>query len=626
MKRKLFTLSNISLNLSYILCTPLAFSEQISATNFGINNKSDETIVITANRTVQDKFDTLAAVDIFTRDTIDKIQPLSITDLLSRVAGVSVAAQGTSAHQSSVFVRGANSDHVLILINGVRVGSATLGTKSIADIPVQLIERMEIIRGPRAALWGADAIGGVIQIFTRSLNANEGQIGFKTGSNSLYQGYAAIGLGNEQHNYTISASAEKSQGFDIIVPNGSNDQSDDDGYKRQSIGLTGTSQFTKVYALEVSSQFDKGTTDIDANTLYSGDETNYENYYFLLRNQLQLSHANLQLSLSTSQDRTEDNYSDYNDNIDDNNFTTIRDQVSALIQIPFTTSSEIITGAEWYNERVESNNIYSETERDASALFITGRHSINQVKLEGSIRHDKVGDINGETTYQLAAGYQIGKELLLSISHGTAFKAPSFNDLYYPWSGNPNLISETSHSTELLTRYQNDLISVEISIYHSDFDNLIEWAAIDSSDPNSPWQPSNVAQAKILGGEATIYADIFDISNRLTLSHVDAEDKAKKSQLARRPNFSANYNLGYSIGQLDFAFDVNYQGSSYDTPTATEKALDAYTLMDIGLNYRLNDQLSLFTKVTNLANKNYQQVSEYPGAGREYTFTVDYTF
>jgi len=617
----------IALSISSLLYSSISFADEANTAKI---NKADETIVITANRTIQDKFDTLASVNIFTRENIEQIQPLSVSDLLGRVAGISINSQGTSAHKTSAFVRGTNSDHVLILVDGVRVGSATLGSKSIANIPVQLVERVEVIKGPRAALWGSDAIGGVIQIFTRDLSAGEGQAGIKVGSDSLYQGYGAIGFGNAQNNYTLSATAEKSDGFDVIVPDGSSkytvDQNDKDGYDRQSIALAGTSQFTQAYALELNTQYDQGTTEIDSNTKYSGDETTYENYHFLLRNHLQLEQLYLQLGLSTSEDSTEDNYSKYNGQNDATNknslFTTNREQVTALAQLPLADSSEVTAGFEWYTESIDSNKEYDETDRDARAFFVTGRHDIEQVKLEASVRYDKVGDIDSETTYQVAAGYQVNDQLLFSLSHGTAFKAPSFNDLYYPWQGNPDLISETADTSEFLARFQNETLSAEISIYQSDIDNLIEWAPTASG----AYKPSNVAKAKILGAEATFTADIYNTNNTLTLSHVDAEDKTTDHQLARRPNFSANYNFVYSLKQFDFTFDVDYQGSRYDGSNDPVKTLEAYTLLDVGVNYRLNSQVSLLAKVTNLTDKDYQTSSEYPGSERGYTLTLDYKF
>ncbi len=135
-----------------------------------------------------------------------------------------------------------------------------------------------------------------------------------------------------------------------------------------------------------------------------------------------------------------------------------------------------------------------------------------------------------------------------------------------------------------------------------------------------------IRDQKFLGVEATFSAEIFDTNNRLTLSHVDAEDKKSGKQLARRPNFSANYNFAYALGQLEFTVDVNYQGSRYDLKGAATKALEAYTLVNLGLNYQLNDQVNILAKMTNLTDKNYNQAIEYPGAERGYSLTLDYKF
>ncbi len=611
-----------------------AFTSSLSYANANINaieendNIIDEVIVVTANRSEQNKFDVLAAVDVFDRDAIEELQPLSVADLLSRAAGVSIAQQGTSAHKTSVFVRGTNSDHVLILVNGVRVGSATLGNKELSSIPVQLIERVEIVRGPRAALWGADAMGGVIQIFTRKLEASDGQVGLKIGSNNLWQGYGAIGFGNEEHSYTLSASVETSDGYDVITPNSSNpyavDQSDDDGYHTESVALNGLSKFTDIYSLEINAQFDQGTTELDANTAFSGDETSYENYNFLLRNQWQLEQAYLQLGLSTSNDKSEDNYDKYQDFSPANLFETERNQISALIQLPLAEQTEISLGGEWYNEKVTSNAIYSKTERNVNAVFITGRHSFDQIKLEASVRHDEVGNLDSEITYQLGAGYQLSEKLLVALTHGTAFKAPSFNDLWYPWGGNSELISETADSTEVLTRYLDDSYSVEVSLYQTNIDNLIEWAPIDPSDPYSPWQPFNIDNAEITGAEATITADIFSLTNRLTLNQINAEDKNTGKQLPRRPKFSGNYIVTYPGNGWDSSFEINHQGERLDSKDGV--MLSSYTLINLRASYAVTDDLTLFAAITNVGDKKYQTANTYQGAERGYNLTVDYRF
>jgi len=534
-----------------------------------------ETIVVTANRSVQERFDVLAAVDVFTHADIEKIQAKSITDLLNHVAGINTITQGSEAHQSSVFVRGSNSDHVLVLIDGVRVGSATLGNKNFGDIPVQLIERIEVVRGSRAALWGSDAIGGVIQLFTRKLDNNEARLGAKIGSHNLWQTYGAIGLGNDNHQYTLSAVAAASDGFDVITPDPSNpyaiDQADDDGYDRQAVALTGSSKINDHYQINSSAKLTQGTTEIDAS--FGGDETHYKNHQLAIHNIISLGQFNLQINLANSRDFNEDNADKLFTGANKTYFETKRDQVSALAQVPLNNNGEIAAGIDWYNEQIASSNDYSALSRNALAIFASARQQIEQFKLEGSIRYDEVGDISGNTSYQLGLGYQLSEKLLMVLSQGTSFKAPTFNDLYWPEAfgsaGNPNLKPETANNVEFLSRYHVDNYSLELSLYKTKFDDLIEWAPLDVNDPFGGYQPSNVDKATVRGAEATVNTFLLGVEHALTLSHIEARNDNTGKQLAPRPYFTASYNLNYQLDKLNTNIEILYQGKRYDTNMAT---------------------------------------------------------
>ncbi|WDE06540.1 TonB-dependent receptor [Thalassomonas viridans] len=609
----------LALSVTSALTSSLAFAAPEAG-----ETQIDETLVVTANRTLENKFDVLAAVDVFDRDAIEEIQPLSVGDLLNRLAGINVVNQGTKANNSSVFVRGANSDHVLILINGVRVGSATLGIKSLASLSLPLIERIEVVRGPRAAQWGSDAIGGVVQIFTRDFASGEGQIGSLYGSDNTWQAYGAIGFGNSEHNYTLSASKESSDGYDVNRANPNNpwevEQPDEDGYELESVAIRGTSRFTNTYQLEFSSQLEQGDVEFDSS---QGDESEFKNHHILLRNHFQLENSNLQLSYANSRDR---------DITSGNNTTpglleTRRDQLSGLIQIPLGEASELVAGADWYKEDINSSasSQYAKDKRKTRAFYLTGRHQLDRLKLEASLRRDKVERINSETTYQLGAGYQVNDNLLVAVTHSTAFKAPTFNDLYHPFGGNEDLTSETADNTELLVRYQEDGYSAEVSLYHTDYDDLIEWAPIDPNDPFSVWSPANIDQADIKGIEATLSADLFGTSNSLTLSHTDAENDKTGLQLARRPYFSANYSIHYQGNNWDAAVDINHQGSRYNDASHNQH-LGSYTLVNLVINYQLTEQFKLSAKVDNLTDKSYETSLFYPGAERGYSLNLDYRF
>ena len=383
MKKTILALSVASAFTStQALAAPKAADTQVDETLV------DETMVVTASRTLENKFEVLAAVDVFDRDAIEEIQPLSVGDLLNRLAGINVVNQGTKANNSSVFVRGANSDHVLILLNGVRVGSATLGVKNLASLSLPLIERVEVVRGPRAALWGSDAIGGVVQIFTRDLDAGEGQIGSLYGSDNTWQAYGAIGFGNSEHSYSLSAVKESSDGYDVNRANPAApwevEQPDRDGYDLESVAIRGISRFSDSYQLELSSQLEQGDVEFDSS---SGDESEHKNHHILVRNHFQFENSRVQLSYANTRDSE----------ITSGNLTTPslletrRDQLSGLIQVSQGQDSELIAGGDWYNEDVNTSagSEYAKDKRKTRAFYLTGRHQLDKLKLEASLRRDK---------------------------------------------------------------------------------------------------------------------------------------------------------------------------------------------------------------------------------------------
>ena len=590
------------------------------------HNDPIENIVVTANRTTQDKFDVLASTAVFSRDDIERIQPLSVADLLTRVAGVTIAKTGGIAQQSSVFVRGSSSGHLLVLVNGVRVGSATLGSKDLSSIQVQLIERIEIVKGPRAALWGSDAMGGVLQIFTRKLTAGEKQIGVKYGSNNHKQGYGAIGLGNEQHNYTISGNVESSTGFDVIKPNPNSwtvNQPDKDGFHRQSFALVGNSQFNHVFSIETNAQLDKGVTEID--NAWGGDEITLNNHNLLVRGHLNYDTSQYQLSIANSKDYNKDNNKEkqaaFNPNATNNLFKTVRNQISATANYNLYEQGELLIGVEHYKEKVTGSIDYTQNERTANAFFITTRQQVQQLKLEASIRRDSISALKSKVTYQLGVGYDISDNFLIAINHGTAFKAPTFNELYYPFSGNPDLKPETAKNTELLTRYQNNRYSIETSIFRSNYNNMIIW----EPDISGLWRPLN-ASPLIKGIETNISYNIFEFKNTLTFSHIDAQNDQIHKQLLRIPYFSANYNIDYQGDNWSIGLDLNYQGGRYDIDGSQRIRLASNTVINLNASYEITPKLSLFAKIANLNNRKYQQINEHPADNRNVSLTLDYKF
>ncbi|KGJ99029.1 TonB-dependent receptor domain-containing protein [Thalassotalea sp. ND16A] len=607
----------------------------------------DENILITANRSQQEQFLSLSSADIITSDEIKAMQVSSVTDILNTIAGINVVNQGGSGQSSSVFMRGTNSNHSLVLIDGVRVSSATLGSTNFSAMSPSQISRIEVVKGPRAALWGSDAIGGVIQIFTKQHAAGEGAVSVGIGSNGYVQGDAAIGLGNEQHSLTISVSTESSDGFNAYHSDPLNDydinEDDDDGYDRFSISAVGKSQVTNTLSLHLASRFESGNSEFDASypdqpcwndpatacPVYYANEQDHENYSVKLSSQYQGDNIFSEVAIATSQDQGES----FGNDTQKSRITTERDQVSFINQYSFTGQSSVNLGLEYYNETVSTSSdldpwtadfqSWAEDERDVSAVFLQGRHQQGQLLLEAAVRYDDIERLGSETTYNASIGYQPSDDWLVSLNRGTGFKAPTFNDLYWPGSGNPDLKPEEITNTEILVRHQftdNTLDgSVEVTVFDSEITNLIAWA------PNEfgLWFPANINAADIRGVEATVTANFNSIHNTLAIAFVEAEDGDTGKQLLRRPELTATYAIDYHWQDFSFSGMVTYRDESIDSGDAK---LDSYVLLDLGVSYQATANLSVNAKVNNLLDEEYETALNYLADGTNYKASITYSF
>jgi vitamin B12 transporter len=638
MKTKLFNKTPIQLAIAGAifssLTTSVAYANDASADEM-------ENIIVTANRTQQDQFLTLSATQVISKSEIVALQPQSVTDLLDKVAGVSVVNQGGGGQASSVFMRGTNNGHTLILVDGVRIASATLGSTSFGSISVALIERIEIVKGPRAALWGSDAIGGVIQIFTKKQHLGEGVISAGIGSNGLWKTDASIGLGNEEHSLTLTVSAEESDGFTATKIDGNAYDVDEDGYNRLSFGAIGESKVNDEFTLHLASRWEQGGADYDQSIKYynpdngKANESEYENYYLRVAGQYSKGALFTEVSLATSQDQGETFGNDVKKS-DSDEIKTQRDQVSALGQYSFNDSTSFTAGVDFYTEEVSTDTDkdawtegfqkWAVEERDVSAIYIQARHQEDAFLFEGAIRRDDIEDVDVEATYNASVGYQINDSWLVSLNRSTGFKAPSFNDLYWPGSGNPDVKPESITSNEILFRSQfsHDGFDgkVEVSFFESEIENLIAWAP----DASGAWKPSNINQADIQGFELSLNATDGDFSHQLALSSIDAKDSKLDVQLARRPELTANYTLGYHWDDFTLSGAFSYRDESPEDTKVDSDVLGDYWLVDLSVSYQATDKLVFNGKVNNLLDEEYETSQNYIADGTNFLVTATYSF
>ncbi|WMS86074.1 TonB-dependent receptor domain-containing protein [Pleionea litopenaei] len=575
----------------------------------------DKTITVTANRSMQNATNALAAIEVLSRQDIEKINPVSVTDLLETFSGIDVTRSGGHGQASSVYTRGGNNGHTLILIDGVRVGSATLGVKEINAIPVALIERIEFVKGPRASLWGSDAISGVIQIFTRRLGHQEYQVNLTAGSHHAQSGHLAVGFGNEKIQNTITVSSEASEGFDVLQ----SAEPDDDGYRRVAAAIKGDYSLSNVLALDWTLRHTRGNSEYD-NAYGGSNESDFENTLLNIRYIYQENDWNSELAVRHSLDHS----IDYGNGITRamaGIFETERNQASGSIGRKINDHWQLTGGLEWFEDKVaQSSTNYATTERFTNSAFINSIFQVARFSSEISLRYDDVENVDTETTYNLSLGYRPNEHWLVAVSTAEAFKAPTFNDLYYPSglysSGNPLLKPEYAKSNELLVKWNNADTRLSISVYDNDIDDLIDWQA----DANFFYQPVNVNSATIKGTDISVDFQQNNFNHRIAATYVDAKDNESNRQLNRRAKQLASYQITYNQSQLEWFAIVKYTGERPDGAVM----LDSYSSIDIGLNYQISHRLAMQLKINNLSDEDIQSLNNYTPIQREAYLTVTY--
>lgn len=585
-----------------------------------IQPESMETMVVTANRYEQGVKDLVSPIEVITRDEIKAIQPSSITDLLKRLPGVQVANQGGPGNTSALFIRGRSTRNVLVMINGIRVGSATTGMASLSALPLKSIERVELLRGPRSSTYGTDAVSGVLNIITSSKNDVRSEVGVGFGSNghTEYNATYANTFGDSWLNFT--GSYVSSDGYNVIPTSINAADKDDDGYKSKYVIIDGGTDFNDQFSLKGTSFFQAEESDYDS-PWPGNDEAESENYNVGVTGEYKGNDFISSLTLATNQDKltTSGQVPDTSD-IKTNRY-------SATLHNKFDVNSSMVIsgGLDWYEEKVDNSRTeLSEDTRSNVAAYLGTTYYGNGYTTELNARIDDNETFGDFKTFQVGANYDLNEHLRLVGLFGTAFKAPTFNNLYWPrfcsawgcYEGNPNLLPEESTSGEIAVESSFDILDVRVGYHHSEVENLISTVG-DS--------PQNIGEAEIKGVEVVASFDTFGIYHDVSYDWLDTENKATGKELVRRAEHSAKWNMGYEF--CDFQFDVStiYQGKRF-SDTANDVELEAYSLTDVAVTYHFNSNLDLRARVANVFDKEYETVKDFVTPERAYYANVSYTF
>ena len=574
-----------------------------SITQTSIAVETNEPVIVTATRTAQTTDETLASVTVITQEDIEKTGAKTLAEVLSGVQGINVTSNGAFGKVTSIFTRGTESDHTILLIDGIKFRSATSGAPSLQFIPVSQIERIEIVRGPRSSLYGSEAIGGVIQIFTKK-GKKKNIIEAETGFGSYDSAKANIGTSGSAgaFDYAFNVGRFQTQGIDILQTS----DPDKDGYKNNSFGFNAKYSPDSRFNISANILHAEGETEVD-NDYYNNNSSEFTNQ--VIGTTLSYSPTNnfsSKLLLGRGLDK---NYG-YGSN-SPSITTTKYYQASWQNDFYFEKNRVISAGLDYQKDHVNSTTNYALQERYNNGLYIQYLDKFGKTDLLAALRHDDNQQFGEHTTGNLGFGFPITSSLRITGSFGTAFKAPTLNELYYPGGyGNPNLQPEESKSLEIGLSAKEGWGQWNISSYTTKIKNLI-----------ADYPATNLDRTEIDGFEANFVTSIYGWNTKFEMTLLDPKDKSSSKQLLKRPKRSFKLNVDKNFGKWDIGTNIITQSRRLDY---YGDFMGGYTVVNLFGNYSLDKNWEIRGHLDNLFDKNYETSDRYNTQDRSLFVTIAY--
>ena len=567
-------------------------------------------VVVTATRTQTSTADTLASVSVITREDIERLQPTSTEELLRALPGVDVAQNGPFGKATSVFIRGTNSDHVVVLVDGIRVGEASSGSANLQYLPPEHIQRIEVVRGPRASLYGPDAVGGVIQIFTRESASAEAGYSARAdvgsfGSERLGAGYTG-GYGNTR--WDVYGSGFSTDGIDVLG------DGDADGYRYGAASAGLSHRFANGIRVAANAFRTEGNTEFDGFMR----ETDFVKQFASTDISAPVTRAWFtRLTIGRSWDDSE-NFGGGGVTEFNNRRWSVRWQNDYAVSADHLLSA----GVDYLSDELADDSDFGGQNRYNIGVFLQDQLRFGRNDLAASLRYDNFSEIfDDQVTGSLAVSRELEPGLRGIFSFGTAYRVPTLNELYFPGFGNTQLEPEESRSFELALDHRSSEIGWRVTLFHNEIDNLI--AAVERPPGSFIFVAENVNEARISGMEVSTDFHWMSWFWRVSGTLQDHEDENTGNFLPRRARQSLRVEADRSLGLADVGWTVLAAGERFSDSGNTRR-MAGYTLVDLRASYPLAPGWRLKGTINNVLERDYELVKGFNQPERTFFVSLQY--
>ena len=574
-----------------------------------------EEIVITATRIEEAIEDTTSDVIVIKEKDIKNMNVQFITDVLRRIPELSLVQNGGAGKLATVFLRGGDSTHTLVMIDGVKVKSTTTGSFDFSGINVDDIERIEIVKGPQSTIYGSEAMAGVINIITKK---GEGKpkvdISVESGSFGTYKPSVTVSGGDKKLNYRVTGSYFSTDGISAAKQG-----SERDGYRNTSLSGKFGLRPSEKFELEFTGKYYYDRSELDDFNFFAGQAVDNLNsvqhgHHYILSGKGKLYLSNMWeqiLTVSTASDSLK--FRDHEIAFNNADISTSIDTIDWQHNLYISDLYTLTAGAEYRKEKGENKGQFDQTIEN-KALYFNNKLKLLKEALvfNAGLRYDDHETFGSKTTYRVGAVYNIKPaELRIKGSYGTGFRSPNFNELFWPadpkWGGggNPNLKPEKTNSWEagIEKDFLNEKVMLSATYFDQKYDDLI-----------SGWPPVNIAKAEVKGIEVDATLKVTDnINIKAGYTYLDTEDKATGQSLPLRPTDKLNLSAEFSTKDMSVIADYTFVSERYDSWVS--RNLSSYSLVNLSSSYKMTRGLTIFARIDNLLDEDYEEAGGYGTPG-----------